>query len=170
MVNIVLTGFMGAGKSAVGRRLAERLGMSMVDTDDIIEKEAGMRITEIFQRFGEERFRELEREVVKKVSRLDNHVIITGGGVVLNKENMADLRRKGVIIHLHADPEVIYNRVRGESHRPLLQVKDSMKRIRELLEYRAPFYADNDMEVDTTSLTVEEAVDEIVKRIEGKRG
>lgn len=165
MKNIVFTGFMGAGKSSVGRKLAERLGMSVVDTDELIERSAGMRISEIFAKFGEQRFRELEKKAVAEASKLENHVIITGGGVVLKEENMKNLRRNGVIVYLHARPGVIYSRIKHESHRPLLQVKEPMKKIKELLEYRAPYYANNDFMVDTSELTVEQVVEEILKRL-----
>jgi shikimate kinase len=165
MKNIVLTGFMGAGKSVVGRKLAERLEMNVVDTDAVIEEESGMNISEIFRRFGEAHFRELESEAVRKVSTLKDHVIITGGGVALNKDNIENLRKKGVIVHLHAEPEVIYKRVKDEIHRPLLQIEDPLKKIKELLEQRAPFYANSNIEVDTSKLSVDEVVEEILNEI-----
>lgn len=163
--NIVLTGFMGAGKSTVGRMLAGILGRKLVDTDDLIEAEAGMRISEIFEKHGEDYFRELEEKIVAKASLLEDHIIVTGGGVVLREKNIQNLRKKGVIIYLHATPEVIYNRVKNQSHRPLLQVKDPLKKIRELLEFRAPFYANHDFKIDTSSLSVEEVVDEVLNYI-----
>lgn len=165
MKNIVLTGFMGAGKSSVGRKLVERLGMSVIDTDDLIERSAGMRIFEIFAKHGEPHFRELEKKAVAEASKLENRVIITGGGVVLKEENMKNLRRNGIIIYLHAKPEVIYSRIKHEVHRPLLQVENPMKKIKELLEYRAPYYANNDFTVDTSELTVEQVVEEILKKL-----
>ncbi len=164
MKNIVLTGFMGAGKSVVGRRLAKRLGLKVIDTDDVIEEDSGMKISDIFTRFGEAHFRELESEAVRKVSSLENHVIITGGGVVLKAENIENLRKKGKVVYLRASPEVIYKRVKDKTHRPLLQVPDSLEKIRELLENRAQFYASCDIELDTTNLSVEEVVSEIMKR------
>lgn len=163
--NIVLTGFMGAGKSTVGRILARRLKRKIVDTDDLIERESGMRISEIFAEYGEEHFRELEEKIVARVSALENHVIVTGGGVVLRKKNIQNLRGKGVIIYLHAPPEVLYARVKHQSHRPLLQVKDPLSRMKELIEYRAPFYADNDITVDTSKLSVEEVAEEILNHL-----
>ncbi|HDH28329.1 MAG TPA: shikimate kinase [Euryarchaeota archaeon] len=168
MKNIVLTGFMGAGKSSVGKRLAEHLGLSVVDTDEVIEEDSGMKISEIFSRFGEPRFRELESEAVKRVSKLTDHVIVTGGGVVLKAVNIENLRKKGIIIYLHAAPETIYNRVKDETHRPLLQVADPLAKIRELLESRSQFYANNDIEVDTTNLSVDEVVEEIIQKIDSE--
>lgn len=166
MENIVLTGFMGAGKSAVGRALAKKTGMKLVDTDELVEKKTGMKIADIFKKFGEEHFRALEKQVVEKVSELENHVIVTGGGVVLKKENMENLRRKGVIVYLHAKPDAIYERVKHETHRPLLQVENPMKKIKEMLEHRAQFYANNDFMVDTSELTTEEAAEEILKKLQ----
>ena len=165
MKNIVLTGFMGAGKSSVGNRLAEKLGLEVIDTDDVIEEKSGMKISEIFSGFGEARFRELESEAVRRVSKLKSHVIITGGGVVLNPENITALRKNGIIVYLHASPETIYQRVKNETHRPLLQVPDPLAKIRELLESRSQNYANNDIEVDTTNLSVDEVVGEIINRI-----
>jgi shikimate kinase len=165
MNSIVLTGFMGAGKSVVGRRLAERLDMNVVDTDDVIEEDEGMKISEIFARYGEARFRELESEAVHKVSALKDQVIVTGGGVVLNAANIENLRENGTIVYLHVAPETAYNRVKNETHRPLLQVEDPLKNIKELLEQRAPFYANNDIEVDTSKLSVNEVVSEILNKI-----
>ncbi|MFQ5800722.1 MAG: shikimate kinase [Candidatus Hydrothermarchaeales archaeon] len=165
MKNIILTGFMGAGKSAVGKKLAERLSMEIIDTDDVIEQESGMKISDIFSQSGEPHFRKLEKIVVEEVSTFNNHVIITGGGVVVNKENIENLRKNGIIVYLHTTPEVIYERVKSETHRPLLQAKDPMKKIKELLDYRAQFYANNDIEVDTSNLSVDEVVEEIIKHL-----
>ena len=96
--NIILTGFMGSGKTAVGRILAEKLNVEFVDMDDLIEREQKMSISEIFSRFGEKRFRKLEKEVAGRVSQGKNQVIATGGGVVLSSENMANLKMDGIII------------------------------------------------------------------------
>lgn len=163
MVNIVLTGFMGAGKSAVGRRLKELTGMEMVDTDDIIEEDAGMAISEIFEKFGEPHFRELEKKAVARASALENRIIVTGGGAVLKEENVKNLRKNGKIVYLHAPPEVLYERIKDETHRPLLQVDDPLKKIGELLEYRAPFYANNDFMIDTSNMSVEEVAGEVLR-------
>lgn len=169
MKNIVLTGFMGAGKSAVGKKLAERLGLQVIDTDDVIEEESGMKISDIFSEFGEDHFRKLERMAVERLSTFDNHIIITGGGVVLNKENIENLRKNGIIVYLHAAPEVLYERVKSETHRPLLQVDNPVKKIKELFEHRAQFYADNDIEVDTSNLTVDEVAEKIIKAVKEQR-
>ncbi|MEE8167723.1 MAG: shikimate kinase [Candidatus Hydrothermarchaeales archaeon] len=165
MKNIVLTGFMGSGKSAVGKRLAQRLGTKVIDTDDLIEERACTSITSIFSEHGEKHFRELEKSVVKDVSQLDNRVIITGGGVVLDPENIENLKRNGVIVYLPVEPDVAYERVKRRTHRPLLQVEDPLKTIKELMEYRAQFYANNDYEIDTFKLTVDEVVENILRDV-----
>jgi shikimate kinase len=165
MGNIVLTGFMGAGKSAVGRRLKELTGMELVDTDDMIEEDAGTVISEIFEKFGEPHFRELEKKAVVKASELENHIIVTGGGVVLKEENIENLKKNGKIVYLHAPAEVLFERIKDETHRPLLQVDDPLGKIKELLEYRAPFYANNDFVIDTSNMNVNEVAEEIVKII-----
>lgn len=170
MKNIVLTGFMGTGKNAIGKRLAQELNLKFVDTDTIIEDEEGTTISEIFEKKGEEYFRKREKEVVKKVAQEESQVISTGGGVVLDEENVSHLRRNGFIICLWASPEVIEERTREETHRPLLEGEDRKKKIRELLAYRKTFYHKNaDYMVDTSRLSVEEAVIKIQKQIKREK-
>lgn len=166
-MNIVLTGFMGAGKSSVGRRLEEITGRRMVDTDDMVEGEAGMAISEIFKQFGEPHFRELEKKAVARASALEDHIIVTGGGVVLKEVNIEHLRKNGKIVYLYAPAEVLYRRIKDETHRPLLQVDDPLGKIRELLEYRAPFYANNDIMIDTSDMSVDEVAEQIAKTVAG---
>ncbi len=142
MSNIVLIGFMGTGKTAVGRTLARRLGRVFIDTDEEIEKSAGITIREIFRRYGQEYFRSLEKEVVNKVSSFDNLVIATGGGVVLEPANVTALKSNGIMILLRCSPEVILKRVDAAGSRPLLAgAKDLKGRIKELLSQREAAYA-----------------------------
>ncbi len=152
--NIVLTGFMGTGKTCVGKLLASALGMEFVDTDSEIEKRAGLAIPEIFARYGEGYFRRLEAEVVAEVAARSNCVIATGGGVVLNPENVARLAARGVIVLLEARPEVLARRLREAQNRPLLAgYPDLEERIASLLAVRNPFYAAAcDFRVDTSDL------------------
>ncbi|MDP6612894.1 MAG: shikimate kinase, partial [Candidatus Hydrothermarchaeota archaeon] len=138
------------------------LKRKMVDTDDMVKSEVGMNISEIFAKHGEDYFRDIEEKIVAKASQLKSHVIVTGGGIVLREKNIQNLRMNGVIIYLHASPEVIYERVKKESHRPLLQVKDPLGKIRKLLEFRAPFYAKNDHVIDTSDLTIEKVAVEVL--------
>lgn len=163
MKNIVLTGFMGAGKNAIGQRLAQELNLKFVDTDDIIEKEEGTTISGIFSRFGEKHFRKLEKEVVKKVAQSGDQVISTGGGIILDQKNISHLKRNGVIICLWASPKVIRERTKKETHRPLLESVNVERKIEELLNYRKPLYKKSaDYTIDTSQLTIKEAVKKIL--------
>jgi len=164
-LNITLVGFMGTGKSSVGRLLARRAGMKFVDTDEIIEKETGTTISEIFAKQGEQRFREIERDVVRRVSRMDGLVISAGGGVVLRAENISDLKRNGPVICLSATPEEIWARVKKTRRRPLLNVEEPQKRIRELLAAREPAYALADARIETTKLSIAEVAEEVEKAV-----
>ena len=164
MKNIAIVGFMGTGKSAVAIALAERLGMSYVSTDDIVVlEEGGMSIHDIFKEKGEPTFREVEARAVKKVSEMTHVVIDCGGGVVLRDDNMKNLKRSGTVVCLIATPAVIYERVKGHRHRPLLNVADPQMAIKKVLTERAPFYARADYTVDTSGLSIEEVVERILK-------
>ena len=156
--NIVLVGFMGTGKTSVGRRLASQLRMRYVDTDDIIEQDNGRRISNIFEEDGEPTFRDLESEAVRKASKLYNHVIATGGGVVLRETNMEALKQSGIIFCLTATPEEIYRRVRHQTHRPLLQTADALAKIRSMLKERHAYYAEADYMVRTTRRSFREII------------
>ncbi|MHB9154545.1 MAG: shikimate kinase [Endomicrobiales bacterium] len=169
-MNIVLTGFMGTGKTAVAKILSDRLNWPLYDTDEIIEKEVGMKIPEIFARHGEKYFRELESRAVKLVSLQDQAIIACGGGVVLQKENMDDLEKHGVVICLTAAPEKILERTQS-SERPLLAVKEPLTRIKELLYFREPFYRRCHMTLDTGCMGAEEVAEKIMNdpRVSSKR-
>ena len=149
---------MGTGKTSVGRRMASQLRMRYVDTDDIIERDSGRRISNIFEEDGELAFRDLESEAVRKASKLYNHVISTGGGVVLRETNMEALKQSGIIFCLTATPEEIYRRVRHQTHRPLLQTPDALAKIRSMLKERHSYYAEADYMVRTTRRTFREII------------
>jgi shikimate kinase len=159
MSNIVLVGFMATGKSTIGRELASRLSLQMVDTDDLIEEKAGKTISAIFSGEGEAAFRDLESEIALKVSRLSGHVVITGGGIVLREKNMEALKKAGPVFCLTATAEEILKRTEGTSHRPLLQTPDPLRRIRKLLMDREPYYAKADYTIDTTGMSIRQVVD-----------
>jgi 3-dehydroquinate synthase len=163
--NIVLTGFMGTGKTSVARELSRILGRSIVDMDSEIEKKAGMAITEIFARHGEPHFRNLETETAREVSGRRGVIISTGGGVVLRRENIEALRRNGVVVCLSASPETILERTSKTNERPLLQVPDPLAKIRELLSFREPFYKNCDLMMDTEGKTPGAVAEEIVERV-----
>lgn len=156
--NLILVGFMGTGKTEVGRRLAARLGRVFVDMDAVIEERTGRTIAELFERDGEASFRRRERELVRELAGRKNLVIAAGGGVVLDPDNLRDFERTGVVICLTATAEEILRRVAGQTHRPLLEGGDRLRRIRELLERRRPLYEAIERRVETTGLTVEETV------------
>jgi len=164
--NIVLIGFMGSGKTVTGQLLADRLGMRFIDTDSEVEAATGCNPSEIFSQHGEKRFRSEERLVVERVARLEGCVIATGGGVVLNADNMASLRRNGLIILLKASPKVIARRVSRADDRPLLsesrQQQQALERIEGLMRQRAPYYDDHDFQVDTSERDPEQVTVEIL--------
>jgi shikimate kinase len=164
--NIVLTGFMATGKTAVGRMLADRLQMRFIDTDQEIEAATGLDPSEIFRRYGEKRFRAEESLAVVRVAQLEGCVIATGGGVVLNDVNMANLRRRGVIILLEARPEVIAGRVSRIGNRPLLSESQKQQqlqeRIEELIRQRAPYYEVHDLRIDASETSQEQVVETIL--------
>ncbi|HMD54943.1 MAG TPA: shikimate kinase [Phycisphaerae bacterium] len=143
-MNIVLIGYRGSGKTSVGRLLAARLGMSFIDTDDLIVAKSGKTIRKIFEAGGEQAFRDLETAVVAEVAARDHTVIAAGGGVVLRSQNVEHLRRTGRIVWLTAPPEVLFKRIQGDQQttatRPNLTSAGGLEEIRKLLEIRRPFY------------------------------
>jgi shikimate kinase len=165
MKNVVLTGFMGTGKTEVGRELARLLDLKLVDIDTEIEKAERMTINEIFKEFGEPGFREIETEMIKKISEKKNIVISTGGGAVLRDENVIFLKENGIIICLTALPETIFKRLQYNSDRPLLQAENPFQRIRDLLNFRQPFYDKADIMIDTENKTPLQIAEEIIEQI-----
>ena len=163
--NIILTGFMGVGKTSVGTRLARDLGFVFVDTDELIEAEQKVTITEIFSSFGEQYFRDVEVRVIARTLESEGQVVATGGGAVIREENRKAFKENGVTVCLVARPEVIFERIRHETHRPLLQVPDPPGRIRELLAVRAPFYHQADFLIDTSDRTVDAVISEIKEKV-----
>ena len=163
--NIILTGFMGVGKTSVGTRLAKDLGYTFVDTDELIEADQKITITEIFSSFGEAYFRDAETRVIRQVLDGEGQVVATGGGAVIRDENRRAFKEGGMTICLTARPEVVFERIRHETHRPLLQVPDPLGRIRELLNERERYYHQADLIIDTSDKTVDEVIDEIRQRV-----
>ena len=163
MKNIILVGFMGTGKTTIATKLANRLDMRYLSTDDMIEKKEKRTINEIFTDSGEDYFRNVESAVVREASSMANVVIDAGGGVVMREENLVNFRSNGIVICLTAGEEVILERTKKYKHRPLLNVEDPKRKIRDLLAKRAPFYAKADHCIDTGKLTIRQAVDEITK-------
>lgn len=168
MKNIVLFGFMGTGKSSVGKILAEKLNMSFLEMDEIIEKENRMTIDDIFKKHGEVYFRKLEKDLIKRISKNSSSVISTGGGVVLDEENVRLLSKKGILISLMASEKVVYERVKDETHRPLLKTENVLQKIKEMLDYRKLFYERAGYCIDTSDKTKEEVAEEVVRYVKGQ--
>ncbi len=167
-MNIVLLGFMGVGKTHVGRLLAQRLGLPFLDIDEELERRAGKSISDIFRERGEEGFRLLERKLLEEASTLDGWVISLGGGAVLHSEALERLRKRSLIILLTASPEAIHERVGDASSRPLLRGVSPLDRIRSLLRERWPLYLRAaDLLVETTGLRPEEVAEELAETIGG---
>jgi len=165
-MKIVLTGFMGTGKTSVGRELSRRLGYPFIDTDDLIEEREGMPISLIFKKRGEPYFRRVEKEVVREVSGMRDVVIATGGGVVKDRENVEALRKGGVLIWLRTEPLVILKRVMAEGgKRPLLNVDEPLEEIKRLLSEREALYMQADMSVETSYITPGETAEEIIEML-----
>ncbi len=166
--NIILTGFMGTGKTAVGTELALRLERKFVDTDHIIEIETGMSIREIFEKYGEEYFRERESEAAAKLLTYPQGEIIaaTGGGIILRKENRLLLRKAGMVILLTASLPEILNRIGGCAGRPLLDQEHPLKKISAMQKEREPYYREHNYCFDTTGKTVNRVCDEIIEKLE----
>jgi len=157
--NLVLVGFMGTGKSTIGRRCARALSFRFVDTDMLVERRAGTSIVRIFAQQGEAAFRAMEREAVRESAARVHVVIATGGGVVLDAENVRLLRQSGIVVWLQVSPEEIARRCRNTATRPLLaEAENPLERIRRMLEVRVPYYeAAADAVVETTGVTHREA-------------
>jgi shikimate kinase len=160
--NIALIGFMAVGKSAVGRKLARRLKRRFVDLDKIIEKAEGLRIREIFSTKGEPYFRRREKQTLAEVLRENGQVIATGGGVVLDQENLRLLREKSFLVCLGATREVILRRVGKGRQRPLLKGGDRVDKIDDLLRRREKSYEAAHVAIDTSDLTVDAVVEKIL--------
>ena len=167
-MTIFLTGFMGTGKTTVGKKLAARLELPFVDTDEIIERKQGRPITAIFASDGEEYFRTVERRVMEEVIETDA-VVATGGGMVVDPRNRERMRAAGPIICLAADADTISRRTASDRQRPLLAGEDPAQRIRELLDQRSAAYADSDFTVDTSHLDVAAVVEAILGFLKSRR-
>ncbi len=160
--NLALVGFMGTGKSSVGQLVAAQLHFRFVDTDELIEARAGKTISAIFAEDGEPEFREYERAVVEELKNFHRTVIATGGGLVIQEANLASLKTHALVICLWASPEIIWERVSHQSHRPLLQTPDPLAKIRQLLSEREPFYRNADVLVSTEFRSVKEVVQHVI--------
>jgi shikimate kinase len=163
--SVVLVGLMGVGKSTVGRRLARRLGLPFVDSDEEIERAADHEIKEIFDRFGEASFRDGERRVLRRLISGEPKVIATGGGAFMDNETRILILERCIAIWLEAEVETLVERVKRRAHRPLLVGKDPLLFLRELAQVRNPVYAEAHLHVRSESGPHERTVERIVEAL-----
>ena len=161
--NIVLIGFMGAGKSSVAKRLGVLLKREVISTDALIEDKEGKAVRDIFKNKGEAYFRALEKETVRAIADRTDAIIDCGGGVVLDQKNIVHLKRNGVLIYLKASPKFLYQSIKNKKNRPLLNVKDPLARIKLLLEQRKSKYEQADIILDTDYKTIKQICEKILK-------
>jgi shikimate kinase len=162
IVNIALIGFMGAGKTSVGRLVAEQLGFDYLDTDEMIQSCTSRTIADIFAKDGEPAFRKLEEQIVAELTARERTVISTGGGLPVNPKNLTSLKTHALVVCLWASPEKIWERVRNQTHRPLLNAPDPKGKIRELLAAREPFYRQADVLLNTELRPVREVAQQVI--------
>lgn len=165
--NIFLIGFMGAGKSTIARTLKTKYNMQLVEMDEQIEAEQGMKISEIFATKGEEHFRMLETQLLEALQQQENTVVSCGGGAAMRQCNVDAMKKSGKIVYLSAQPETIYERVRHFHNRPLLEGNMNVEYITGLMNARLPKYlAAADFSVDTDGRSAEEICEEIIKAVQ----
>jgi shikimate kinase len=164
---------MGTGKSSVGRIVADALQFEFVDTDAMIETQSGRTIPEIFAANGEAVFRQLEEQVVAQLTSREKLVISTGGGLVMNPHNLTSLKSHALVVCLWASPATIFERVRTQTHRPLLQTADPLAKIKELLDVRGPTYRQADVLIHTGLRSAREVALQVIHQFnlarKGKR-
>jgi len=168
--SIVLIGMMGAGKSSIGRRLAKKLNLSFVDADAEIELAAGMPITDIFDRHGEDCFRSGEARVIARLLDQGRQVLATGGGAFMNPATRALIAAKGISVWLKAEPDILLRRIRRRSDRPLLRTADPEATLKRLVEERYPVYAEAEVTVHSRDVPHEVIVDEIADAVAARLG
>ncbi|MDF2521197.1 MAG: Shikimate kinase [Clostridia bacterium] len=160
-MNIILIGFMGSGKTTIGKELAKAKNMEFIDTDDLIESRQGISIKEIFAVHGEPRFREIEAEVLNSLAGIDGHVISVGGGAVMRTGNMSSLKRIGTVVFLDAPLKKIISNLKG-NFRPLVGNTIDEDNLKRLLDTRYPTYSQADIIVHTDNLDIKQTVEAIL--------
>lgn len=174
-MNIVLIGYRGAGKTVVGRQLASHLGMKFVDVDCLIEERYQKRIIDIVESKGWDHFRNIEKRLIQEIASQDHLVIASGGGAVLDVNNVIALRKKGFVIWLKAEPEILYKRLeedqRSVVQRPPLTDKGSLEEIKTVLAERNPLYEwASEAQLDTTTLSVKMVVERVLSLLQERVG
>ncbi len=162
---VALVGLMGAGKTAIGKRLAVRLGLPFVDADDEIERAAGFTISEIFERYGEAEFRAGERRVITRLLDGPHHILSTGGGAYMDRETRALMRQRAITVWLRADLEVLFDRVRKRGHRPLLRQGNPRDVLARLMAERYPVYAEADLVIDSTAQPADITTEQVIEAL-----
>lgn len=167
MKNIILTGFMGCGKTSIGIRLSYRMRKAMTDTDKTIERLYCMTVSEIFEKMGEEAFRDMETQCLEKLLKeTKGQIISVGGGLPLRSRNRELLKKLGTVVYLRIKPETVCSRLSGDTSRPLLQGEDREEKVRKLLEERSPVYESGaDIVIDVDGTTEDEIVDKILEKM-----
>jgi shikimate kinase len=161
--NLILCGFMGTGKSSVGKKLAELTDREFLDMDAVIEAEEGISIPQIFSSRGESAFRKLESNLIDQIAERSGLIVATGGGAIADPQNLAKLKSCGILVTLMADIPTILSRVGSGDDRPMLQATDREERIKSLLDKRAKAYAQADFIINTSSLTIDQVAQEILE-------
>jgi len=157
---------MGAGKSSIGRCLERRTGLSRFDTDEMVATKPGLSVPEIFSKFGDEKFRDIETQMLRELDPAKVMIIVTGGGIVLRNENVDLMRRLGTIVFLEADEDTLFERASRKKNRPLLQTENSHATFAELLRTRTPLYAKiADIRIDTSLLNQDDVAEMILNKI-----
>jgi shikimate kinase len=163
--NIYLIGFMGAGKTSVGRVLAKKLRRDFSDLDELIEAEYGKTISRIFSEHGEDFFRDLESKKLQSVSKNSGQIVATGGGIVLRQVNWDAMQNGGITVYLKASPDALWGRIKNDTARPLLQVEKPFEKVIELLSMRMPLYEKADVIIGTEDTSPDNIADDIISRI-----
>ncbi len=162
---VALVGLMGAGKSAIGKRLAARLGLPFVDADDEIERAAGCSISEFFEKYGEQEFRAGERRVIGRLLDQPPLVLSTGGGAYIDSETRSLMRTKAITVWLRAELDVLFDRVKKRTHRPLLRQGDPREILDRLMQQRYPIYAEADLVVDSTAQPADRTTEQVIEAL-----
>lgn len=163
--NLVLVGLMGAGKSAIGRIVAQQLGLPFIDTDSEIERVSRMSISELFAAYGEDEFRALETRVIKRLLRSGPRVVSTGGGAYINEKTRKQIERGGLSIWLNADLDVLWERVNKRDHRPLLKTENPKQTLKDLMDKRYPIYALADISIQSRDVRKEVIANEVMTSV-----
>lgn len=160
--NIVLIGLMGCGKSSVAHNLSNKLKKKYIDTDKLIVETANLSINDIFAKFGEPYFRQIESQIILNVSNREDSIISTGGGIVEKVENISNLKKNGTLFYLKTPVEVLYNRIKKDTERPLLKSENPLEVLQNLLERREKFYEMADFVINTENKNIDEVVNNII--------